>query len=140
MFTSHAEVIKVKWLKIHHFLHILQISLVSNFILFKWRNLDENCTNWLFQTIMRSLTLYSNLANSKKNPHSKCLQSHDDMRKVKRLKISPLTLSKLGVLIFKPIQIKNANRSKRNKNRKKSNIFTCVWMFFLWKSPVRIRF
>jgi hypothetical protein len=40
------------------------------------------------------------------------------MRKVKRLKISPLTLSKLGVLIFKPIQIKMQTDLKEIKTVK----------------------
>jgi hypothetical protein len=34
------------------------------------------------------------------------------------------------VLKSKSIQIKTANRSKKAENRKKSNIFWCVWMFF----------
>jgi len=33
----------------------------------------------------------------------------------------------------KPIQIKTANQSKKTENRKKPNIFGCVWMLF-WKN------
>jgi len=39
----------------------------------------------------------------------------------------------LGVFKSKPIQNKTANRSKKTENRKKPNIFGCVWMLF-WKN------
>jgi hypothetical protein len=48
------------------------------------------------------------------------------MKKKKRI-----LLYQLGVLKSKPIQIEIANRSKKTENRKKPNIFGCVWMTFL---------
>ena len=39
----------------------------------------------------------------------------------------------IGVFKSKPIQNKTANRSKKTENRKKPNIFGCVWMLF-WKN------
>ena len=42
-------------------------------------------------------------------------------------------MSFIGVFKSKPIQNKTANQLKKTENRKKPNIFGCVWMLF-WKN------